>query len=128
MATTQTTPAPTTPGAAPASAVVASGSSAKKKKPRILALPQRPASAKVMRFTQSIKDANTQDMLNAYIEAYKVEYGQPIDRNTIVEMMLREQLVKDKDFIRYYGTLDNTPDARQKRASDASQASDDTGE
>lgn len=81
-----------------------------------LALPKPPATAKVMRFTQSIKDAETQDKLNSYMLAYKEANGVSIDRNTLVELMLQEFMSKDKEFMKFFGKLSKEPDARAARA------------
>lgn len=85
-------------------------------KPISLLVPRQPAGAKPLRFTQSIKDPQTQDMLNAYIECYGRVYGTSIDRNTIVEQMLAALMSRDKDFMKYYSGLSKSPEAIAARA------------
>lgn len=95
-------------------------------KPLSLLVPRQPAGTKPLRFTQSIKDAATQDMLNAYIECYSKVYGTSIDRNTIVEQMLLSLMSRDRDFMKYYSSLPKSPEAISARAALASATHDAT--
>ena len=95
---------------------------------RSLALPALAPTVKPQRFTQTIKDPEVQDMLNSYLQVYQQTYKLPIDRNTMVELMLKKFLLSDKDFLKVYKALPQTPDAVAQRAAESSKHSGDAEE
>lgn len=95
------------------------------KPPLKLSLPPLPPTVKPLRFTQTIKDAGVQDMLNSYLQLYEQTYKKSIDRNTLVEMMIRGFLMSDKAFQSHYRSLSQAPEAIAQRAAEGAKNSGD---
>lgn len=50
-----------------------------------------------VRITQSLRQS-TLDTLDAYQAAYQGTYGEPIERQSLIEQMLLDYMASDKDF------------------------------
>lgn len=50
-----------------------------------------------VRITQSLRQS-TLDKLDAYQAAYQDTYGEPIERQALIEQMLLDYIASDKDF------------------------------
>lgn len=76
-------------------------------------LKQVTKNGKLVRLNIGIKKS-TDELLSAYQQAYLEQYGQEIERSTLVEQILVDYIRADREFM---ASLEKKPEVQQKGAS-----------